>query len=173
MKRLKSIDHKILFELMKNAKRSDREIAKKLGVSQATVSRRRAVLERELIDGYTAVPKWEKLGYEILAITLIKYKPILGSKEKFEAVRKRGMEWLMKRPNIILGSGCQGSRINSFTISVHKSYPDYDKFMHGLRFDLGDFIDDIQPLLVNLSGTQVLKPLHLKYLAETGKASED
>ena len=173
MKQLKPLDYKILFELMKNAKRSDREIAKKMGVSQATVSRRRTFLEKELIDGYTAIPKWEKLGYEILAITLIKYKPILGSKETYEAVRKKGTEWLMKHPNIILGSGCQGPGVNSFTISVHKSYPDYDKFMQGLRFDLGEYIDDIQPLLVNLSGTQVLKPLHLKYLAEAEEASED
>ncbi len=82
MKKLKPLDHRLLFELMRNAKRSDRQLAKLLGVSQPTVSRRRAFVKKELIDGYTAVPKWKKLGYEILAITLVKTKSGLASKEK-------------------------------------------------------------------------------------------
>jgi DNA-binding Lrp family transcriptional regulator len=51
MSTLKDVDLKILSELMKNSKASDRQLAKKIGVSQPTVTRRRARLERELIDG--------------------------------------------------------------------------------------------------------------------------
>ena len=167
MKKLKPLDYKILFELMKNAKRSDRQLAKLLRVSQPTVSRRRAFIERELIDGYTAVPKWKKLGYEILAITLIKTKSSLASNEKYAAVRKRGLEWLMKQPNIIMSGGCRGMGVSAFMISVHKSYSDYDEFMYRYRLELADTVDDLQTVIVNLAGRELLKPLHLKYLAET------
>ena len=55
MKKLKLLDYRLLFELMKDAKRSDRQLANILGISQPTVSRKRAFLEKELIDGYTAI----------------------------------------------------------------------------------------------------------------------
>ena len=57
MTKLKDIDFKILFELMKNSKTSDRKLAKKIGVSQPTVTRRRARLQKEVIEGYTTIPK--------------------------------------------------------------------------------------------------------------------
>ena len=66
---------KLLAELMKNSKTSDRELATKLGVSQPTVSRIRAKLEREgYIKEYTLVPDFHKLGFEIMAVTLVKLK---------------------------------------------------------------------------------------------------
>ena len=85
MEKLKSIDYTILFALMKNSKISDRQLAKTIGVSQPTVTRRRARLEKEAIDGYTAIPKWAKIGYEILAITFVNSSYSLGLKENYEA----------------------------------------------------------------------------------------
>jgi len=167
MRKLKPFDLKLLYELMKNAKRSDRDLAKKLGVSQPTVTRTRAFLEKELIEGYTTIPNWGKLGYEIFAITLIKVKSETATKERYEEVRKRGLEWLMKQPNIIMAGGCRGSRADSFNISLHKNYPDYDEFMRRLRLEWGEAIDDVQTILVNLVGKELLKPLHFKYLSET------
>ena len=89
MTKLKDIDFKILFGLMKNSKISDRKLAKTVGVSQPTVSRRRARLEKELIDGYTVIPKWGKLGYEILAFTFVKTIQTLGLREKYKAAQER------------------------------------------------------------------------------------
>ena len=165
MKKLKDIDHKILFELMKNSRISDRELAKSVGVSQPTVSRRRAMLEKEATDGYTTIPKWEKLGYEILAITLIKSMGIFSSKE-YSDIRKQGLEWLAKQLNTIMGGACEGMGMNSFIISLHKNYSDHSEFMLKLRLEMGDFIDDVKTLLVDLKSTERLKPLHLKYLTE-------
>jgi len=162
----KPIDYKLLLELLKDARRSDRTLAKVLGISQPTVTRRRAQLEKELIDGYTAVPKWQKLGYEIFAITLVKSKTDLASKERYEVVRKRGMEWLMNQPNVIMAGGCRGDGINAFMISLHKTYSDFDTFAYKYRLELGDTIDDLKTILVNLAGRELLKPLHLKYLAK-------
>jgi DNA-binding Lrp family transcriptional regulator len=167
MENLKPIDHKILNELIKNSRRSDRELAKVLGVSQPTVTRRRAILERELIDGYTAIPKWEKIGYEILAITFVKIRAQIASKKEYETTRKKGLEWLMDQSNIIMAGACRGPGIDSFMISIHKDYSDYDDFMRNYRLELGEFIDDVQSFLVNLAGKELLKPLSLKYLTRT------
>jgi DNA-binding Lrp family transcriptional regulator len=53
MSKFKPLDYELLFELMKNARKSDRESAKVLDISQSTVSRMRNFLEKELIEGYT------------------------------------------------------------------------------------------------------------------------
>jgi DNA-binding Lrp family transcriptional regulator len=166
MEKLKPFDHQLLFELMKNAKRSDRQLAKVLGMSQATVTRKRTFLEKEIIAGYTTIPKWKKIGYEILAITLVKIKAVIASKKHYDTIRKRGVEWLMSQPNIVMAGGCRGMGMDSFMISFHNSYTDYDDFMRNYKLELADTIDDVHSILVNLNGTELLKPFHLKYLAE-------
>jgi len=166
MEKLKSIDYTILFALMKNSKISDRQLAREIGVSQPTVTRRRARLEKEAIDGYTAIPKWAKIGYEILAITFVKSNQSLGLKGNFEAAYEKGRKWLMKHPNVLMSGGSRGMNMNGFMISVHKSYSDFDKFMSDHKRELGDMFTDIQTAIVNLEGNDILKPLHLKYLAD-------
>lgn len=167
MKTPKPSVYKLLFELMKDAKKSDRELAKVLGVSQPTVSRTRKFLEQELIEGYTAIPKWEKLGYEIFAITFFKIKSGIATKERYPTVRKKGMEWLMSQPNVIMAGSSRGMGMDAFNISLHKSYSDYDDWFRNIRLELGDLIDDVQSALVNLRGKELLKPLSFKYIAET------
>jgi len=167
MKRVKDIDYRIVSELLKNSRVSDRELARKLGVSQPTISRRRAALEKELIDGYTIVPKWDKLGYEILALTFIKIKPSVATDEKYQVSRERGLKWLAGQPNIIMTAAGRGMGMDAFNISLHKSYSDYDEWFRNFRLTWGDLVDDIQSILVNLRGKEVVKPLNFKYLSET------
>jgi DNA-binding Lrp family transcriptional regulator len=93
MRRLKEIDNKIISELLKNSKQSDRALAHRLGVSQPTVSRRRLMLEKTAIDTYTLIPKWDQLGYEILAINFVKIKQEIAAGEKYKAVRERATKW--------------------------------------------------------------------------------
>jgi len=166
MKKFKPSANKLLFELMKDAKKSDRELAKVLGVSQPTVSRTRKFLEQELIEGYSAIPKWEKLGYEIFAITFFKIKSSIATKERYPGVRKTGLEWLMSQPNVIMAGSCRGMGMDAFNLSLHKSYSDYDDWFRNIRLELGDLIDDVQSALVNLRGKELLKPLNFKYIAE-------
>ena len=45
--RIKEVEWKLISELMKNSRRSDRELAKTIGVSQPTVSRLIKRLEKE------------------------------------------------------------------------------------------------------------------------------
>jgi DNA-binding Lrp family transcriptional regulator len=164
MKELKSLDYKLLSELIKNSRRSDRELAKAIGVSQPTITRRRAMLEKELIEGYTAIPKWEKLGYELFAITFVKIRAAIASEEKYDETRKKGFGWVAKQPCIIMSGACRGMGVDSFMISIHKSYKDYDEFLRNHRLKLGDFVEDVQSILVNLGGKEISKPLSFAFL---------
>ncbi len=70
---MKKMMKKFLFELLKDSKRSDRELAKVLGTSQATVSRMRNKLVRDgLIRQFTIIPDFAKIGFEIMAISSFK-----------------------------------------------------------------------------------------------------
>ena len=166
MRKTKEIDYKIISELLKNSKLSDRSLAHKLGVSQPTVSRRRVMLEKTAIDNYTLVPKWDKIGYEILAINFVKIKLAIATDEKYQAVRERGMKWLMKQPNIIMAGASRGMGMDAFNISLHKNYADYDEWFRSFRGEWGDLVDDIQSVIVNLCGGEVIKPLNFKYISE-------
>jgi len=65
---------RILFELIKGARRSDRELAKAVGTSQPTITRKRTKLEKEgFIKEYTVIPDLKKMGYEIIAFTFLAF----------------------------------------------------------------------------------------------------
>lgn len=166
MKEFKPVDYRLLSELIKDSRRSDRELAKAIGVSQPTITRRRASIEKDMIDGYTAIPRWEKLGYELFAITLVKIRAAIASEEKYDETRKKGFAWLTKQPCIIMAGACRGMGFDSFMISIHKSYTDYDEFLRSHRLKLGDFVEDVQSILVNLGGREIMKTLGFRGLFE-------
>jgi DNA-binding Lrp family transcriptional regulator len=165
VEKLKDVDYKILAALMRNSKTSDRQLAKEIGVSQPTVTRRRAGLEKDAIDGYTLIPKWAKVGYKILAFTFVKSKESLWLKEHYETVRQQGTKWAMAHSNVLMAGGCRGMGVNGFLISVHKDYSDFDEFMRRHQQEMGKMLTGIESIIVNLEGIDILKPLHLKYLA--------
>ncbi|MFA5364838.1 MAG: Lrp/AsnC family transcriptional regulator, partial [Candidatus Bathyarchaeia archaeon] len=58
----------LLLEYLKDSNRSDGEIANNIGVSQPTVSRMKSKLIKDgVIDHFSAIPDFTKMGYEILA----------------------------------------------------------------------------------------------------------
>jgi DNA-binding Lrp family transcriptional regulator len=70
--RMKDQLRKTLGGLMKKPRASDREISTDLGISQPTVSRQRAKLEEKgIIESYQVIPRLSKLGYEIVAFSLV------------------------------------------------------------------------------------------------------
>ena len=63
---MRKIEWKLISELMKNSRRSDRDLAKVIGKSQPTVTRTRTRLEKQgYIKEYTMLPDFQKLGFEI------------------------------------------------------------------------------------------------------------
>jgi len=164
----KDLPQKLLRELLKNSKRSDRDLAKILKVSQPTITRARHKLEKDVIQGYTVIPKWQKIGLNILTITFIRSKFKYAKAEEREAAIQKAREWMMKQPNVIFSAGGEGMGWGGVTVSIHKSYSDYMKFKNKHDSELGDIVDESQTYVVDLDGV-IEKPFHLKYLADIEK----
>ena len=149
----------LLLEFLKNSKRSDRELAKVLGVSQPTVTRMRSRLVKEgVIREFTVIPDLVKMGYEIVAITGFrgKYKAeLMGKAEKS----------MMAKPNVMFVARAEGMGKNAVMISLHKNYSDYSNFLAENLREWGDYVEDYDTLLISLQG-RIIKPFSLKYLTE-------
>ena len=149
----------LLLELLRDSKRSDRELAKVLDVSQPTVSRMRSRLVKEgIIQDFTVIPDFVRMGYEIMAINCFKSK---SSKELAEKAQK----WMMSKPNIIFAAAAQGMGKNGIMISLHRDYTDFSNFLVEVMAEDETVMKEYDTMLVSLKG-RIVKPLSLKYLAE-------
>lgn len=156
---MKNKMRRLLLEFLKDSKRSDREIAKVLGVSQPTITRMRNKLVNEgVIREFTVTPDLVKMGYEIMAIICFK------AKMKVELI-ERAIKWAMARPNVIFAGRVEGMGKNGLMISIHKDFAEFSDFIADLMIEWGDEVQDYSTLLTPLKGT-IIKPLSLKYLAE-------
>ena len=167
MKELKPIDYKLLFELMKDSHRSDRQLAKALGVSQPTVTRRRAMLEKDYIEGYTIIPKLGKIGFEIAAFTFLKSKLKQKTGQEKDKALKKLNEWYMNQPNVLLVQDGRGMGWDAICVSMHKSFSDFAEFIRAQDSELSDWIIESQTFHANLNPGITIKPFHLKYLEKT------
>ena len=158
---MKKTEIKLLAELLKNSKKSDRELGRVLGVSQPTVSRTRAKLEKDrVIQEYTIIPDFTKLGFELMAITTSMFK-VPRTKE----IMAKATAYMKQFPNILFSSRAQGMKKDAVIISLHQDFTDYENFMVTLKTDWADNVEDMESILVSLKGF-VAKPFSLKYLAE-------
>ena len=167
MKELKPIDYKLLFELMKDSHRSDRQLAKALGVSQPTVTRRRAMLEKDYIEGYTIIPKFGKIGFEIAAFTFLKSKLKQKTGQEKDKALKKLNEWYMNQRNVLLVQDGRGMGWDAICVSMHKSFSDFAEFIRAQDSELSDWIIESQTFHANLNPGITIKPFHLKYLEKT------
>ncbi len=156
---------RLLFELMKNAKRSDREIAKIIGVSQPTITRMRQRLEKTAIVDYTVIPNWMELGFEIMALTMVRAKGALKSNE---TVKK----WAMNNANVIFAAGGEGLGMDYAIISFHNNFSSYSSFIDELKANWSENLQDVQSFLMTTSEERIVKPLSLKYLEKTWEQSD-
>jgi DNA-binding Lrp family transcriptional regulator len=153
----------LLKALLRNSKRSDRELAKAVKASQPTVTRNRKILGK-YIRSYTIVPEFSKIGYEIAAFTLSKARTY--NKKETETKLEMAKKWVMDHPNIIFASDGEGLGKDAIMISIHKNYSKYADFMREFSVDFADFISDSQSFIVSLKTGLLLKPLDLTYLAD-------
>jgi len=158
---LSDLEKRVLSELLKNAKNSDRNIARTLQVSQATITRVRRKLENEgYIKKYTVIPSFEKLGCEIVAFTFVKMNPRVYSKN-IEEIRNYAKQW----PNAIYVSRGEGMGMTGIIISLHKNYTDYLQKLNIFRRDWGQYVEDIQSFITSVS-EGIIKEFNLEYIAE-------
>ena len=164
-KRTKNRMMSLLLELLKDSKRSDRELAKVIDVSQPTVTRLRSRLVKEgMIREFTVIPDFVKMGYEIMAISCVKKRKAVTELEQ------KAVDWMNKYPNIIFAARAEGMGKDGVMISLHKSYTDFSNFVAEQLRHWGDEVEDYDTVLVSLKGI-IVKPLSLKYLAELKETS--
>jgi DNA-binding Lrp family transcriptional regulator len=162
MKGLRPIDYKILFELIKNSRLSDRKLSEILHVSQPTITRRRALIEKERLIEYTATPDLNKLGFEILAFTFARWKYDKYAEERVHETKA----FLTKHPNMLFISTGTGMNWDRVCVSVHKSYSDYAQFMQELKADWEEYLERPVSFIVSLQSDSILRNLSFKYLVD-------
>ena len=149
-KQLKEIELRVIAELMKNSRRSDRELAKALHMSQPTVSRAIKRLEKEgIIKEYTMIPDFAKLGYKIMGITQMKVKEESEDSTEAEFTAVRTMEKERVHANFMAVIGTAAHKNRTF-VTFYKSYSAYSEGMRvakRLPFYKGE---EIESFLVDL-----------------------
>ena len=173
MKKLKDLDYNILFELLNNSKTSDRKLAKKLGVSQPTITRRRASLEREGYLTYTGVPNFAKMGLTIMAFNFVSWN---AEGEKLSSARSedfmdRVASFLHKYPNVIFASTGRGMGMRRVSISLHKNYSDYVEFLKKLQQEWGDYLAEYDSFIVSMESDNVVKQISFDHLIDYVKSN--
>ena len=158
---------KLLFELIKNSKRSDRDLAKTLDISQPTVTRLRKVLEKEAIRQYTVIPNLSYLGLDIIAFTLFR------SKELVHPLVENGQKWAKQQPNVVYVSTGQGIDSDGLVISIHKNYADFVKYYQLFRRDWGKYLEDFKIFLISEKGSIIMKPFSFNYLTDACKKESE
>jgi DNA-binding Lrp family transcriptional regulator len=163
---MKQPDYELLFELMKNSHRSDRQIGKALGISQPTVTRRRTFLEKDFIEEYTVIPNFGQMGFEIAAFTFIKINPNYKKGAQKEKAFEELKEWYGTHSKVLAVVEGQGMGWDAVCVSLHENYTDYAGFLKEQQQDLSDIIVDSQSFQSALKMGNALKPFHLKYLSK-------
>jgi len=150
----------LLSALIKNSKRSDRELARTLKVSQPTVTRLRKTLEKEAVKQYTVIPDLSYLGFDLIAFIIAR------SKELVQPLWDEGKKWGPRQPNVVFLSTGQGIDGDAIMVSIHKDYADFVKFYHVFRQDWSKYLEDFKIFLVSVRGSVQMKPFSFDYLVD-------
>jgi DNA-binding Lrp family transcriptional regulator len=172
--RLKNIEIKLIAELLKNSRRSDRELAKAIGSSQPTVSRAIKRLEKEgIIKEYTIIPDFRRLGYQIMGVTFIR-APGIDKKEDSATLRKAVDEVEKKNPyaSLMAVNGIGNGKDVMF-ITLYRSYARYSEAMRLTRSLPYVDTKDIESFLVDLNDENNYRILTLKQVARNIQSFEE
>jgi DNA-binding Lrp family transcriptional regulator len=178
---LRDVELKLVSELMKNSRRSDRELAKVLGVSQPTVSRVIHRLEKEgVIKEYTMIPDFCRLGFNLMAVIMFKLKAI-SSEEALELHRAaHELDNREHRPYLLVMDG-MGLGKELVVVSFHKDYGDYDTYMRDVKEAASSGMkayvnmDDIEGFLIDLNYKDHYQPITFSRMAahlQTGESKK-
>jgi len=151
----KNLLEKLLFELIKNSKRSDRELAKILRVSQPTITRARTKLEKEkFVRQYTVFPDFAKIGFELVAFNFTTLKTSQSS--EMEKMQKMRSEWAKDNSNVVLEIGGEGLGANNLMISIHKNYTDFASFIAKYRTDWANYLQGLKSFIISIPNRSLI-----------------
>lgn len=149
MIKLTNREKQVLVELLKDCKTTDQEIARRLKTSRPTIFKIRQRLEKEgIIKGYTPILDFEKLGLEIHATILFKWRDYSKTEEL-----ARVIQFIRNLPEVVLfvkGEGV-GSKTD-LIISLHKNLRDYETFIRKLKYEWKDNVEDVETFLSSVDG---------------------
>ncbi len=157
---LKANELKLLLELIKGGRRSDRELSRATRLSQPTISRTRIRLEKTgFVKEYTIIPDLRKIGYQLLAFTFMSFAE--DKPELFEKAR----EWIKKQPSVIYANNGEGFGMQSIMVSLHREYASYSRLLTQLRRDWQPNLTGEQSFLISLDRTDLtIKHFSLRHL---------
>lgn len=173
---MKNVELKLLGELSRNSRRSDRELAKQLHVSQPTVTRIRNRLEKEgFIREYTIIPDFNKLGYQMASITFARMTET-PSQETITDIRKKARELEKGNPSPTIvsmrGIGCEADYVS---VAFHKDYSEYAEYSRYIRQFPHVKVDEIKSFVIDLNDQNHFRYLTLSvfadYLSRTKESS--
>jgi len=165
--KLKNTEMRLISELMKNSRRSDRQLAKALNVSQPTVTRTMAKLEKEgVIKEFTIVPDFTKLGYSLLAVTFVRLKESSMSNQTEKARDAARKSLRENRSEVFMLERGIGYNSNGVFLSFHEDYSSYSEFRNWLK--QFEFLETsvVESFLVNLHDDIRYRPLTFTTLAK-------
>jgi DNA-binding Lrp family transcriptional regulator len=173
-KALKNVELKLVSELMKNSRRSDRELARIIGVSQPTITRLRNILEkRGAIVEYTMIPDFSQLGYRLMGVTFARIKDQLTKEEETE-LKKTVSQTEQQNPYASLlavnGLGMQKDRM---FITLYKDYADYARAMQLVKQLPYVNVENMETFLVDLEDTGNYRILTMSQVARHILSSEE
>jgi len=164
---LKGVELKLISELMKNSRRSDRELAHVLGVSQPTVSRTIKKLEKEgILKEYTVIPDFAKMGISLLAMTFVKLNRSLGEADRLKA-ENLVRENLEKSPflQIVLAERGLGFTYDSVIVSLNKDYSSYVQLLNRIKSYPHIEVGETSSFLIDLNDKSQYRPFTFRTLA--------
>jgi len=171
---VKRTERKLVSELMRNSRRSDRELAKAVGVSQPTISRMIKKLENEgYIKEYTIVPDFRKLGYHLIALIFVKLKQGLSSDEIEEARRMARESLKAGSLEVVMLERGIGLGYDGVFISLHKDYASYLELKKSCRQFSFLELSKFETFLVNLDDKVRYRPLTFSTLAKHALSMEE
>jgi DNA-binding Lrp family transcriptional regulator len=165
-KDLKESELKLVSELLKNSRRSDRELARTVDVSQPTASRMIKKLEKdEIIREYTMIPDFVKLGLEILAFTLGIWSPEKIKDYTEEERIEKAKKFIQKHRNVIFASSGLGLGMGRMIMTAHKNYSDYSDFMREARSEWAGLVN-LESFVISLRTDAVIVPFSFRNLMD-------
>lgn len=152
---MKDVELRVIAELMKNSRRSDRELAKVLGVSQPTVGRTIRKLEKDgVAREYTMIPDFAKIGFAIMSVTFMSWNEGLNAQE-YDRVIEAGMALdKEKKTSVIMASQGFGGVQGVMVISLHENYSVSREFLNDLKQLPYSDRANFQRFLVDLAGNR-------------------
>ncbi len=163
---LKDTELKLLSELMKNSRRSDRELARASGISQPTVGRVVKKLQKEgYIKEFTIIPDFKKLGYSIMAITLVKRREPTA-RESFKEIREVAARIEKENPYASLMAVNVTGKHDAIFIAFYENYEAYSKAMQLTRALPHIEVETVESYLVDLSDETHYRLLSMSEIAD-------